>query len=174
MERKSPNEFGSAAENGDLRTIQCMLTGENPVPVDCFCRHRRDFHYEYVTPLFLACKGGHLAIVQESIHAGADVNWKQMKYKTPPDDEVSFQNCGNIKLKIFTRMAFVNATAICVGTPLHNACSYYTTSPEVVEALLAVGADVNATVYDAGANGVTPLMSLTKSRAPITSRIEIA
>jgi len=171
------DRFGYAAQCGDLQSIQRMLTGENPVPVDCIY-HRHiiaAYHcFEYVTPLLLACRKGRLAIVQELIRAGADVNWKHVFYKTPPH-EAFCQNGGTAQwVKYFLGEAFTNVNApITVGTPLHEACKNGE-SPEVVEALLAAGADVNATVYDSDANEYTPLMSLATSRASSTGRLEIA
>jgi len=116
-DEKRYERFGKAARTGNLPRIRRMLTtGENPVPVDCL-----SYVYEKhvrVTALIHACQEGQLAIVQELIRAGADVNWNQALY-----------------------------------TPLHVACTYGR-SPQMVEALLAAGADVNATVTD----DTTPLM----------------
>jgi len=134
---KYEEEFGTAAGNGNLTTIQRMLTSENPVPVDCLsCILRNnELGFDYmVTALVRACHGGHLAVVQELIRAGADVNWKN------DNDPITF------------------------GIPLHAACDNGK-SPEVVEALLAAGADVNATIF----YHRTPLMLLVKSNPPITS-----
>jgi len=170
------NWFGRAAKHGILQTIQCMLTCENPVPVDCICRPVKkttNVCYEHVTPLLLACREGHLAIVQELIRAGADVNWKQMKYKTPP--HVACQNGGSpASVETVSKVdACVDATAVIIGTPLHEACRYGQ-SPEVVEALLAAGANVNATVYGGYHFEYTPLMAIATSKAPITSQLTIA
>jgi len=129
-EQKRYKEFGTAARNGDLETIQRMLTGENPVPVDCLsCIFENKDDVEFLaTPLVQACQWGHLAIVQELIRAGADIHWKGRYF-----------------------------------TALHVACDYGK-SPEVVETLLAAGADVNTTV----ANGKAPLICLLCCKARIT------
>jgi len=63
-------------------------------------------------------------------------------------------------MKVFSRKEFVNSTVICTNTPLHAACDYGK-SPELVEALLAAGADVNATVV-----GTTPLMRVVLCKSP--------
>ncbi len=168
------DQFGRAAESGDLPTIQRMLTSENPIPVDCICHcvvsaaYDTD-DYEYVTPLLLACREGHLDIVQELIRAGADVNWKHVFYKTAPDDD-DRQNGGSLDWvkRVFSMKAFRNSTTICMNTPLHEAC-FNARNPEVVEALLAAGADVNFTIC----KGFTPLMSVATADAPITSRVKI-
>jgi len=78
-EEKRYEEFGTAARNGDLPTIQRMLTGENPVPVDCLsCLVTINGleHDLLATALMQASSKGHLAIVEKLIRAGADVNWK--------------------------------------------------------------------------------------------------
>jgi len=169
------DQFGRAAESGDLPMIQRMLTSENPIPVDCICHcvisatYDTD-DYEYVTPILLACREGHLTIVQELLRAGADVNWKHVFYKTPPDDDAC-QNGGSLDWveRVFSMKAFRNSTTICMNTPLHKAC-FNARNPEVVEALLAAGADVNFTIC----KGFTPLMSVATADAPITSQVKIA
>jgi len=65
---------------------------------------------------------------------------------------------------VFLRQPFVNFIVVCTNTPLHEACSNGK-SPEVVEALLAAGANVNATIV----HGTTPLMPVATANAPITS-----
>jgi len=176
------DQFGRAAEHGDLQMIQAMLTGEEPVPVDCICCHVLSVtrgHYEYVTPLLLACREGHLAIVQELIRAGADVNWKHVFYKTAPDDD-DRQNGGSLDWvkRVFSRQPFINFTVVCTNTSLHAAC-LNGESPEVVEALLAAGADVNATIGNdimgnGNGNGNYVLMTLARTSAPSTSQLTIA
>jgi len=91
--------------NGDLATVQEMLTSENlQVPVDCLsCIIQNDiFDIKcMVTTLVQACQGGNFAVVQELLCAGADVNWKDEKF---------------------------------IYSPLHKAC-HYGKSPEVVALL---------------------------------------
>jgi len=73
-----------------------MLTSENLILVDCiFCSaiDADEHDYDYIMLLLLACGYENLAIVQELICAGADVNWKHVFYKTPPHE--ACQNGGN-------------------------------------------------------------------------------
>jgi len=81
-DKKLYEDFGTAARNGDLPTIERMLTGENPVLVDCLSVVSEEYRYFPVTALVHACQGGHLDVVRELIRAGADVNSKFM-FNTP-------------------------------------------------------------------------------------------
>jgi len=117
--------FGRAARDGDLQTIRRMLTGENPVPVDCLSPLCPSMDHVKCTALVIACQEGHLAVAKELIQSGAKVIPNHLLY-----------------------------------TPLHAACEYGK-SPELVEILLAAGADVNIKA----AFGSTPLTNILFCRA---------
>jgi len=114
----------------------------------------------------IQCCPSLLAIAHELIHAGVNIYWKHVFYYK----KMVEANHG----WVFSAVeAFVHSTVICMDTLLHAAC-LNGKSQEVVESLFAAGADINATVFSYDGFKYIPLISVTKSNAPILSQLGIA
>ncbi len=153
------DRFGTAAENGDFQTIQSMLTGENPVPVDCLCRVVSIDLFEgeclAKTALVRTCQGGHFDIVQELLRAGADVNWKHERV-TPLYAACEYGNSPEVVEALLAAGADVNATVhdyYCdyEYNPLMSVASSegrINSRIEIARLLLAANCDINQETKD--------------------------
>ena len=110
--------------------------------------------YDRATPLHYAAAGGYLAIVKLLLDHKADVNVKARNGRTPLHAAADFNRLEIVKL-LLAHQANPNASA-SDGTPLGSAMR--NRNAEMVKALIAAGADVNAkgVPVDAG-NILVPL-----------------
>ena len=96
--------------------------------------------YDRATPLHYAAAGGYLAIVKLLLDHKADVNVKARNGRTPLHAAADFNRLEIVKL-LLAHQANPNASA-SDGTPLGLAVR--NRNAEMVKALIAAGADVNA------------------------------
>src|ERR1051326_5928086 len=141
-EPPKPGTIHRAAYDGDLKTVQQMLTANKSL--------RENQSGKYGTPLHTAAGSGHLEIVRYLLQQGANAN----AAKTIGDNETILMSAALVypgqtedrKLEIVkllvSKGANVKAHDRNLMTPLHNAASQG--SAKIVAFLISHGADINA------------------------------
>lgn len=135
-----------AARKGDAKKIKALLQADPKLVAD------RDKNGD--TPLHVACRHGQLAAVQVLIDAGADVNARNNYGAfTPGDLSAVFSSSNHQDPVSLLTVHGVDTSDMKNGyTPL-DLCLFASRHKEIMELLIAKGADVNAQA----ASGATPL-----------------
>ena len=136
-----------AARKGDANKIKALLQADPKLVAD------RDKNGD--TPLHVACLHGQLAAAQALIDAGADVNAKNNYGAfTPGDLWGVFSSNNHQDPVVLLSVHGVDARDMKNGyTPLHL-CLFASRHKELLQLLIAKGADVNAQA----SSGATPLL----------------
>jgi ankyrin repeat protein len=128
----------TSALDGDIGSVQTLVNkGE-----DVDQKNSASGEYEGFTPLMMAINNGHEEVVRYLLNSGADVNASGKLGRTPLH-LAAFNGMLDLVQTLILQGANVNAKTVDGATPMHSAVLAIKNNTQVIQLLLANGADVN-------------------------------
>ncbi|MEJ2406268.1 MAG: ankyrin repeat domain-containing protein [Candidatus Thiodiazotropha sp.] len=128
----------TSALDGDIGSVQDLVNKG----ADVEQKNSASGEYEGFTPLMMAINNGHEEVVRYLLDSGADVNASGKLGRTPLH-LAAFNGMLELAQTLISQGANVNAKTVEGATPMHSAAIAIKNNVQVLQLLLANGADVN-------------------------------